>query len=81
MSDITKNAIFAREVERKVDELIAWIVANSPDQKAAVSNKDFAKIREQFCILAGGDSYIAQHVPEPSEGGPQYINDNPAPWP
>ncbi|HWV14031.1 MAG TPA: hypothetical protein VN030_01280 [Cellvibrio sp.] len=80
MSDITQNAIFVREVERRVDELVTWILANCPDKKLSLSRRDFTVARDHICKSVGGNAG-SEYAPEPAEGGPQYINDNPAPWP
>lgn len=80
MSEITQAAIFARDVQRKVDDLIHWIVENSPN-KTALSIADFRDARESICTIAGGEVNLQHIEPEPEEGGAQYINDNPAPWP
>ncbi|GGY70100.1 hypothetical protein GCM10011613_13130 [Cellvibrio zantedeschiae] len=82
MSEITQNAIFAREVQRRVDDLIAWIVENSPDKEHQLSISNFRDVRQTLFGLATNGSNVLQHIePEPEQGGAQYINDNPAPWP
>jgi hypothetical protein len=81
MTETTQNAIFAREVQRKLDELIAWIVENSPDKTHALARSDFLDARQSICCIASGTTNIQHIEPEPAEGGAQYINDNPAPWP
>jgi hypothetical protein len=81
MSEKTQNAIFAREVQRRLDELIDWIVKNSPDKKDTVTRRDFLDTRKSMCSIASGDINLNHIEPEPADGGAQYINDNPAPWP
>ena len=81
MSEITQNAIFAREVQRRLDELIGWIVENTPDKKRMLSRGDFLEGRKSIWRIASGDTSLEHIEPEPAEGGAQYINDNPAPWP
>ena len=81
MSEITLNAIFAREVQRRLDELFGWIVDNVPDKKNVLSHKDFLEAGQTICKIASGDTNIQHTEPEPEDGGAQYINDNPAPWP
>jgi len=81
MSEITENAIFAREVQRKLDELIKWIVENSPSKTNALLPRDFSEARQTIYRTATGDKHPEHIEPEPEEGGAQYINDNPAPWP
>lgn len=81
MSEITENAIFAREVQRKLDELINWIVENSPLQTNTLLPRDFSEARQSIYRVATGVTNIQHIEPEPEDGGAQYINDNPAPWP
>jgi len=81
MSEITQNAIFAREVQRKLDELISWIVENVPDKNHRLSRSDFLEARQSICSMVSGTANIQHIEPEPADGGAQYINDNPAPWP
>ena len=81
MSEITQKAIFAREVQRRLDELFGWIVDNVPDKKNVLSLKDFLEARQTICKIASDDTNIQHIEPEPEDGGAQYINDNPAPWP
>jgi hypothetical protein len=81
MSEITENAIFTREVQRKLDELINWIVENSPAKSQNLLPRDFSEARQAIYRLATGDTNLKQIEPEPEDGGAQYINDNPAPWP
>lgn len=81
MSEITQHAIFAREFQRRVDELINWAVENSSDSSRKLMREDFTEARQIICNLAAGDGILKHIEPEPEQGGPQYINDNPAPWP
>ena len=81
MSEITENAIFAREVQRKLDELINWIVENSPATSNSLLPRDFSEARQSIYRVATGNADLQHIEPEPADGGAQYINDNPAPWP
>ena len=81
MSEKAQEAIFAREVQRRIDDLVDWIVASSPDKKRNLSREDFQSIKKTLCSLAAGDTNLQLLEPEPEQGGAQYINDNPAPWP
>ena len=81
MSEKTQNAIFTRDVQRKLDELINWIIENRPDKNNALSRNDFSIARQSIYSIATGDTDLHHIEPEPADGGAQYINDNPAPWP
>lgn len=78
MSSSKDASRFSHELNAKLDEIIQWVVDNSPATDTTVSTKDFIKIREKFLRTANGRP---QQALEPEEGGPQYISDNPAPWP
>ncbi len=71
---------FAMEVNAKINNLIDWVIENSPEKEHPLSYSDFADVREQFNKVACGLDSL-QNEPEPSEGGAQYVNVTPAPWP
>ena len=91
MSDSSeKKSSFAQDFERRLDELITWAVANSPNQFAPLTGKDFSDARDKLRKIAidGGDPFRrresaekASGEPEPSEGGAQYVSVTPNPWP
>lgn len=70
---------FELECEKKCDELIAWAINNSKKTQGLAAS-DFSEIREKFCRIATSNK-VASAEPEPSEGGAQYVNVSPAPWP
>ena len=80
MPEITTKPGFARELNHKLDEIIQWTIENSPVQTPPLTQKDFTEARKNFMATAiAGPPQMRE--PEPSEGGAQYINDNPSPWP
>lgn len=74
---------FSVELEKRLDEIIAWIIKECPLTDANLDYGDFAKVREDFRKVASGELKSDNQLSnaEPEDGGPQYINDNPAPWP
>ena len=75
---------YAQELEQHLDGLIEWAIANQPHTINPMTSADFHPVREQFLTLAKSGKKLSPAKPdaaEPAEGGPQYINDNPAPWP
>ncbi len=74
---------FGMELDKRLDEVIAWAVKECPDKNASPRYADFEQVRKQFHHIATGEikSLSSQAAAEPEDGGPQYINDNPAPWP
>lgn len=80
MFDSPEKASFTSEVERQLDGVIEWAITHSPARDVSLSSDDFADLRKEFVIRAK-EGNPQEREPEPSEGGAQYINDNPAPWP
>ena len=81
MTEAFNQSSFQFELERKLDELITWAIANSPEKSPSLSRGDFAEACNMFsrvCVI-GND--CLEREPEPSEGGAQYVNVTPAPWP
>ncbi|MES2935665.1 MAG: hypothetical protein V4805_19505 [Pseudomonadota bacterium] len=81
MTNPVQSSQFMPELERQLDQLIAWAVANAPDKSNNLTKSDFAEVRETFCKIANGTDDLANQRREPSQGGAQYINVTPAPWP
>ncbi len=80
MTKAPEKLAFAMEVNSKINELIEWIIENTPNKEHPLHKEDFAEVHESFRKVAC--SIDAQkREPEPSEGGAQYVNVTPAPWP
>lgn len=80
MTELMKTE-FEIECEKKFDELVAWVVMNA-ETSLGISASDFSELRETFCRIANSDQTSANSAePEPEEGGEQYVNVTPAPWP
>ncbi len=75
------NLSYAQELELRIDELIDWAIANQPHTVTKLSKSDFNAPRDTFFTIAKGGGTLLKQEPEPADGGAQYINDNPAPWP
>lgn len=86
MSNTTQDmSRFAGELERRFDELQAWALDNWPETAQRPSPSEVASLlasaRRRILSTAPMDSETNQQVPEPADGGPQYISTTPAPWP
>jgi hypothetical protein len=80
MPKAPEKLAFAMEVNSKINELIEWIIENTPNKEAPLHKEDFAEVHEDFRKIACGlDAQTLE--PEPSEGGAQYVSVTPAPWP
>lgn len=74
---------FCAQLDKRLDEVVAWAVMNCPIADANLAYADFEQALVVFKQVANGKHVDRknQDQPEPEEGGPQYINDNPTPWP
>lgn len=80
MSKAPEKVAFAMEVNSKLNELIEWIIENTPNKEHTLHKDDFVDVQEEFRKIACGiDAQTLE--PEPSEGGAQYVSVTPAPWP
>ena len=74
---------FIGELWQRFEQLQAWAVENWPDKDNPLSSADFVESRKEILGLrnpaqAPGGSPAGR---EPEQGGAQYIDLNPAPWP
>lgn len=83
MTEKLDQTAFGRELDLRLDEIIAWVVKECPLSNANLAYADFKKVRNEFRQLAMGELTVDNPASdaEPEAGGAQYINDNPAPWP
>ncbi|RZT09919.1 hypothetical protein SAMN05216319_1635 [Duganella sp. CF402] len=65
---------FTSELWQRFEQLQAWAEENWPDKEHPLSSADFTASRKE--ILA-----LRRQEPEPEQGGAQYVDMNPAPWP
>jgi len=76
---------FIAELWRRFETLQEWAVSHWPDQQHPLSSADFVETRKEILSLrspAGSLNQPAQqHAPEPEQGGAQYQDVTPAPWP
>lgn len=81
---MSESPSYAQELEQRLNQLIEWTLANQPHTVNRITEADFSPLQEAFLTLAKSGKKFAlekNDAPEPADGGPQYINDNPAPWP
>jgi hypothetical protein len=71
---------FIGELWQRFEQLQAWAVENWPDKEHPLSSADFVEARKEILGLRN-PAPAAPRAPEPEQGGPQYIDMNPAPWP
>ena len=76
---------FVAELWRRFEALQEWAVTQWPDQQHPLSSADFVEARKEILSLrspAGSLNQPAQNnEAEPEQGGAQYQDVTPAPWP
>lgn len=76
---------FIAELWRRFEALQEWAVGHWPDQQHPLSSADFVESRKEILGLrspAGPLSQPSQQgEAEPEQGGAQYRDVTPAPWP
>lgn len=82
MADDNEWIAFSNELRRRFEELTDWTVAHWPDKSRPLSAASFSRSRDEFAALLAGQSGGSNGSrAEPSDGGPQYVNVTPSPWP
>ncbi len=71
---------YAAEVTRRFEEFTQWSIAHWPNKSAPLQQSDFGAARKELAAILG-EQLSAPSADSPSEGGPQYVNMNPTPWP
>ena len=77
---------FISDLWQRFEQLQAWAEENWPDKEHPLSSADFVESRKEILGLrnpaqAPGRALSAKGEPEPEQGGAQYENLNPTPWP
>ncbi len=77
---------FVAEVWKRYVEVQNWAIANWPDKEHPLSTSDFVEGRKEILGLGLPPNLRLGHeppqpAPEPAQGGPQYQEVTPAPWP
>jgi len=73
---------FVGELWQRFEQLQAWAVEHWPDKAHPLSSADFVESRKEILGLRNPAQAPAQPpAREPEQGGPQYEDVDPAPWP
>lgn len=82
MDNSDQRRQFVGELWRRFEALQQWAIDNWPDKQHPLSSADFVAARQEILALADERHPVPSgQVPEPSEGGPQYVDVTPTPWP
>jgi hypothetical protein len=76
-----QRAEFINELWRRFEALQQWAIDNWPDRDHPLSSADFVAARQEILAMGEARRPPLRLVPEPAEGGPQYEEITPAPWP
>ena len=76
---------FVAELWRRFETLQEWAVSHWPDQQHPLSSADFVESRKEILSLRSPAGPLnqpsQQNEAEPEQGGAQYLDVTPAPWP
>lgn len=78
---------FIAELWRRFETLQEWAVSHWPDQQHPLSSADFVEARKEILSLRSPAGSLNQPAmrdaaePAPEQGGAQYQDVTPAPWP
>jgi hypothetical protein len=72
---------YADELTRRFEEFTDWAINHWPQKNYPLLPSDFAESRREISVILGQRLNEGQTLPPPEEGGPQYIDVNPTPWP
>jgi hypothetical protein len=81
MSDNPQTEQFAVDLEQRFQDLMQWAVSNWPDRDHPLSPADLEEARQAVHALAQRLRHPQGEALAPSEGGAQFVNMSPAPWP
>lgn len=81
--DTDTRRAFINELWRRFEEVQQWAIENWPDPDQPLSSSNFVAARQEILALGrtGNDAKRVQEEAEPADGGAQYIDTTPAPWP
>lgn len=84
MTSQTECDQFADEFNRRFEELVSWAIHHWPEKNQPLQPGDFSASQREIALLLGARLHAGTPPdvgPPPSDGGEQYVNVNPAPWP
>lgn len=81
MSDQSDKEQFAADLEQRFHDLMQWAVSNWPDAERPISLADFEDAQKAVQALTRRVCHAGGEALSPSEGGAQFVNVAPTPWP
>jgi hypothetical protein len=81
MSDQNQKEQFAADLEQRFRDVMQWAVTAWPDAEHPISLADFEGVQSAVQAIAHRVRHPSGEALAPSEGGAQFVNIAPAPWP
>jgi endo-1,4-beta-mannosidase len=82
MTNSEQKNQFQEEFVRRFNEFARWAIDNRPDKNHPLDLSDFREFRmEMEKIVTGLDDSHHRKSAEPEQGGEQYVQITPTPWP
>lgn len=72
---------YADELTRRFEEFTSWAISNWPQKNYPLLPSDFTESRREISVILGQRLHEGESLPSPDQGGPQYLDVNPTPWP
>jgi hypothetical protein len=81
MSEQYQKEQFAVDLEQRFRDVMQWAVTSWPDSEHPISLADFGDVHKAVQAIAQRMRDPSGEALAPSEGGAQFVNIVPAPWP
>ena len=81
MSDQNQKEQFAADLEQRFRDVMQWAVTTWPDPDHPISLGDFEDVQKAAQAISQRLRHPSGEALAPSEGGAQFVNIAPAPWP
>jgi hypothetical protein len=81
MSEQYQKEQFAVDLEQRFRDVMQWAVTSWPDAEHPISLADFEDVHKAVQAIAQRMRDPSGEALAPSEGGAQFVNIAPAPWP
>lgn len=81
MDTDTQRREFINQVWLRFEQVQDWAIQNWPDASRPLTTADFVAARQEILALGTAPRAAQRQDSEPAEGGAQYVDVTPAPWP
>ena len=81
MTDQNQKEQFAADLEQRFRDVMQWAVTTWPDPEHPIALGDFDDVQKAVQAIAQRVRHPSCEALAPSEGGAQFVNIAPAPWP